>query len=115
MPGRLVRGVPATSHDKLIGGNGIAQTYVNPPPLFADQHVSNALFLCCHGKNKVFYYSLFSDEGNAGLCHVCKQTETLTFESIFFVSSAKQDFIVGCSFLTQNVRMFERYIFISCG
>jgi len=64
---------------------------------------------------KVKYFTIvYSDESNAGLCHVtrhvCKQTEALTFESIFFVSSAKQDFIVGCSF-SRKVFVYLNVIF----
>jgi len=51
LPRPLLRGVPATSDDKLIGGSGIAQIYLNPPPQFVNYYVSNTSFLSCYGKS----------------------------------------------------------------
>ena len=40
LPRPLLRGVPATSDDKLIGGDGIAQKYFKPPSDPINRHVS---------------------------------------------------------------------------
>ena len=111
LPRPLLRGVPATSDDKLIGGNGIAQMYLNPPPQFVNYYVSNALFLSCHGKSVLLSFVFRWKSLCHVTTHVCKQTETMAFEWIFFVKFSEKRFYRQNTPFSRKMFVFFKVIF----